>query len=121
MISSKDRYRQHWALDEEAPEEIRSEPYSAPDQERRYFLRGSGRTRYESSPETYLGSRIIGSPPLRIPRYTWNYNQHHKTNSFSNQSANYNSVNNNKSKPTYQRQLDDATPEDTRFKTTGSR
>ncbi|KAI8455399.1 hypothetical protein BY996DRAFT_6518736 [Phakopsora pachyrhizi] len=33
----------------------------------------------------------------------------------------YNSVNNNKSKPTYLRQLDDATPEDTRFKTTGSR
>ncbi|KAI8452005.1 hypothetical protein BY996DRAFT_6550372 [Phakopsora pachyrhizi] len=95
MISSKDRYRQHWALDEEAPEEIRSEPYSAPDQERGYFSRGTGRIRYESSPETYLGSRIIGTK--------------------------YNSVNNNKSKPTYQRQLDDATPEDTRFKTTGSR
>ncbi|CAH7682558.1 hypothetical protein BY996DRAFT_6585160 [Phakopsora pachyrhizi] len=121
MISSKDRYRQHWALDEEAPEEIRSEPYSAPDQERIYFSRGSGRTRYESSTETYLGSRIIGSPPSEIPRYTGNYNQHHKTNSFSNQSAKYSSVNNNKSKPTYQRQLDDATPEDIRFKTTGSR
>ncbi|CAH7672276.1 hypothetical protein PPACK8108_LOCUS7085 [Phakopsora pachyrhizi] len=97
-----------------------SEPYSVSDQGRRYFSRGSGRTRYESSPETYLGSRITGSPPSAIPRYTGNYNQHHKTNSFSNQSAKYYSVNNNKSKPTYQRQLDDATPEDTRFKTTGS-
>ncbi|CAH7682195.1 hypothetical protein PPACK8108_LOCUS14958 [Phakopsora pachyrhizi] len=121
MTSGQDRYRQDWALDEEGPEEIRSEPYSASDQGRRYFSRGSGRKRYESSSDTYLGSRITGSPPSAIPRYTGNYNQHHKTNSFSNQSAKYYSVNNNTSKPTYQRKLDDATPEDTRFKTTGSR
>ncbi|CAH7674130.1 hypothetical protein PPACK8108_LOCUS9030 [Phakopsora pachyrhizi] len=57
MTSGQDRYRQDWALDEE------------------------GRTRYESSPETYLGSRITGSPPSAIPRYTGNYNQHHTTNS----------------------------------------
>ncbi|KAI8457216.1 hypothetical protein BY996DRAFT_6474437 [Phakopsora pachyrhizi] len=121
MTSGQVRYRQDRALDEEGPEEIRSEPYSAPDQGRRYFSRGSGRTRYENSPQIYLGTRIIGSPPSGVPRYTENFNQHHRTSSFSNQSANNNSVKNNQARPTYQRQLDEAKPEDTRIQTTGNR
>ncbi|KAI8452925.1 hypothetical protein BY996DRAFT_6591428 [Phakopsora pachyrhizi] len=112
MTSGQDRYRQDWALDE---------TYCNTRAGKEIFSRETGRTRHENSSDIYPGSRKIGRPPPAIPRYTGNYNQNHSKSSLGNQSAKYNSVNNNQSSTAYQVVLDEANPEDTRLQTPGNR
>ncbi|KAI8449167.1 hypothetical protein BY996DRAFT_6473838 [Phakopsora pachyrhizi] len=121
MTSGQDRYRQDCTLDEEAPEEIRSEPIATPEQGRRFFSRGTGRTRNEKPPDIYSGSRAIGRPPSGIPRYTGSYHHQQRTNPFSQQSVRYNFTNNSQTRPTYQSPLDEANQEEPRLQTPGNK
>ncbi|CAH7677002.1 hypothetical protein PPACK8108_LOCUS12115 [Phakopsora pachyrhizi] len=122
MASGNSRFRRtDWAADEEVPEDIRSEPITTPDQGRRYFPRGSGRTRYEHPPETNPGSRTFGRPPSGIPRYTGNYTHQSRINPFSNQSNRPGFINNSQGRPSYQSPLDEVHPGNDRIQTPGSR
>ncbi|CAH7681741.1 hypothetical protein PPACK8108_LOCUS14392 [Phakopsora pachyrhizi] len=122
MASGNSRFRRtDWAADEEVPEDIRSEPITTPDQGRRYFPRGSGRTRYEHPPETNPGSRTFGRPPSGIPRYTGHYTHQSRVNPFSNQSNRPGFTNNSQARPSYQSPLDEVHPGNDRIQTPGSR
>ncbi|CAH7677228.1 hypothetical protein PPACK8108_LOCUS12374 [Phakopsora pachyrhizi] len=62
----------YWKIDEEVPEETRSEPIHTPDHGRKYFPRWAEKKRYENSPEIQPRSRTYGRPPAGIPKYTGN-------------------------------------------------